>query len=116
MDFQEAARDGSVIDLLRRIEDKLHERGFLVTATGDTESDVTIAFKSIVDQGENVPALVIAITSNAPTASDDVDWESISDYVSEKYLDLRNELFEAVQRALEESCGQYVAFNGRIVY
>lgn len=116
MNFKDAARDESVIGLLRRIEDKLYERGFLVTTTGDPESDVVIAFESIMDRGEEVPALIIAITSNAPITSNDANWEGISDYVNEKYLDLQNELSDAAQKALEESCGQYVTLNGMIVY
>ena len=46
MDFNEAAADASLQDVLCCIEDKLYETGALVTATGDPESDVSVLFET----------------------------------------------------------------------
>lgn len=116
MNFIEAAENDQVADLLQSIEDKLRERGLLVTATGDNESDVTISFKSILHQGEEGPYLVISISSSAHGNADSDVWEEISDYVNEKYSDARESLPDDVQSALDDIYGQVVIVNGMTVY
>jgi len=116
MDFSSAASDPSVLDLLRGIEDKLYERGVIVTVTGDSESDVTIAFKVLTVRSEQVPALVVAVTTVEAGGLGEIDWEGLSDYVNDEYLQLRWLLRREVSNALEGSCGQYVTLNGKVVY
>jgi hypothetical protein len=116
MNFAQAASDESVIDALQSIENKLYERGVLVTVTGDAGSDVTIAFKEVLHQGESVPALVIAISVNESALLDEPDWEGLSDYVNEEFRHLRAGIRTDALAALQESCGQYVTLNGRVVY
>lgn len=116
MDFSSAACDVSVLDVLGAIEDKLYERGILVTVTGDPESDVTISFKAIGVRNEQVRALVVSVTSVEARGLDESDWEGLSDYVNDEYLRLRAQLRKEVLEALEQSCGQYVTLNGRVVY
>lgn len=116
MEFSSAIGDASVLDVLRSIEDKLYERGVLVTVTGDSESDVTISFKVIAARSEQVPALVVAVTAVETQRLDEADWEGLSDYVNDEYLRLRAQLRGEVLDALDESCGQYVTLNGKVVY
>lgn len=116
MEFSSAIGDASVLDVLRSIEDKLYERGVLVTVTGDSESDVTISFKVIAVRSEQVPALVVAVTAVETQRLDEADWEVLSDYVNDEYLRLRAQLRGEVLDALEESCSQYVTLNGKVVY
>jgi hypothetical protein len=77
---------------------------------------VTITFKVITVHGEQVPALVIAVTAAEAQRSEEADWEGLSDYVSEEFAQLRSQLRREVQNALETSCGQYVTLNGRVIY
>ena len=116
MVYSEAAGNDQVADLLQSIEDKLRERGLLVKATGDRESDVSISFKSIVHQGDEGPYLVISISSDADGDPDNEMWEEISDYVNEKYSDARDSLPDDVQSALDDIYGQVVVVNGKTVY
>ena len=116
MEFNSAASDRSVIDVLQSIENKLYESGFLVTVTGDSESDVTIDFEVVTVRSEQVPALVIAVAAAEGRGLDEADWEGLSDWVNDEYLRLRAQLRGEVLEALEKSCGQYVTLNGRVVY
>lgn len=115
MNFSEAAADASVIDALRCIEDKLYERGDLITATGDSECQVTIAFMTITFRGEEVAALVIALTGHVE-AGGSADWEALSDGVGGELLQARSSLRPDVLAALDDSCGQFVTLNGAVVY
>jgi hypothetical protein len=51
MDAKAAAANGSVRGALLRIEDKLYESGVLVTAMGDSEAEVTLAFEEVAVGG-----------------------------------------------------------------
>jgi hypothetical protein len=113
MDFKEAAANEAVVDILRCIEDKLYETGLLVTATDDSESDVTIAFEKIVVGGEEIQALVVSINANVPsTPRRFLGWEPIRHYVMEKYSALQDELLEDVREPLLDSLGPVVFLNG----
>jgi hypothetical protein len=116
MDFNSAANDISTLDVLRSIEDKLYERGLLVMITGDSEGEVTINFTTITLSEEEIPALLISVVAAESDVTDKADWEGLSDYVNDEYLGLRPLLRRDVLAALDESCGQYVTFNGRFVY
>lgn len=115
MNFSEAAADASVIDALRSIEDKLYEHGDLVTATGDSECQVTIAFMAMTFRGEEVHALVIALTAHVE-ACGTADWEGLSDCVGGELEQARSSLRPDVLVALDDSCGQFVMLNGVVVY
>lgn len=116
MNFSEASHHAAVLEVLRSIEDKIYERGVLVTVTGDSESDVTISFKVVTTRGEEVPALMIAVTAVASRNLERADWESLSDYINDEYLQVRPLLGKEVLAGLDESCGQYVTLNGQVVY
>jgi hypothetical protein len=112
MNFEVAAIDGSVVDVLRSIEDKLYETGMLISATNDPASEVTIAFQEIVVGEEEIHALVISVAANVPSTSCHLDWEAIRHYVIEKYSTLQDELPEGVREALLDSLGPVVFLNG----
>lgn len=112
MNFEKAAINESVVDVLRSIEDKLCETGMLVTTTSDPASEVTIAFKEIVVGGEEIHALVISVDANVPSTSEHLEWEAIRHYVIGKYSTLQDELPEDVREPLLDSLGPVVFLNG----
>lgn len=112
MQFNEAAISESVVNVFHRIEDKLYESGMLVTATGDPESEVTIAFKEVVVGAKEIHALVIFVDANVPSTLRHLDWKAIRHYVIEKYSTLQDELPEDVRQPLLDSLGPVVFLNG----
>ncbi|MEO5831344.1 MAG: hypothetical protein ABIQ36_12340, partial [Rhodanobacter sp.] len=116
MNFEAAAKDESVIYLLRCMEDKLLQRGFLVSATGDSDCDVTISFKTVSHQGEYKPFLMIAIDTERSLRSRDADWSGICDYVIEMWFGSRTSLPSELQELLGDVYGPMVTVNGEAAY
>lgn len=115
MDRMRAAADASVVEMLRAIEDKLYETGLLVTATGDPESDVTLAFEEVEVSGCTVFALTVQV--GAPPDSDLArpGWSALRQYVAEKFSMLQSGLPEDVRELLLDGRGPLVVLNGVLV-
>lgn len=117
VDFNRAKNSSKVKSDLEAIEDKLRERGFLVKATGDSESDVTISYDEWGENDERGPYVVIAITSSSPKKKLNVDrFEEISDYVNEKLSDVAEQWPQDVANTLADIFGQVVLLNGKKMY
>jgi ribosomal protein L40E len=107
---------GSVREDIQSIEDKLYERGILVSATGDQEADVSISFGEWGEVGQRGFYWIIAITSNVSDKSGDGKWEELFEYVNEKLSDFEDEWPESVTSLVEDSFGTVVLLNGNRVY
>lgn len=107
---------GSVREDIQSIEDKLYERGFLVSATGDQEADVSISFGEWGEGGERGFYWIIAITSDVSDEGDDEKWEELSDYVNDKLSDFADEWPGSVTSFMEDSFGTIILLNGNQVY
>lgn len=106
-----------VRDSLLDIEDKLRERGLLVRMTGDRESDVTLTYAEWGTGDARGPYLVISIDSSAPGGDpDESDAEAISDYVSDKLVEVAADWPQAAQTLQGTAFGQVVLVNGARVY
>ena len=120
VEFKQVANNDIVKNGLEDIEDKLMERGFIVSATGDSEADVSLRYEEYEDKGEIGEYLVIHITSNNAEKEDKDNFEKISNYVSEKVSDMIDGLPSDIKPNLEDSLlnifGQIVLLNGRKVY
>jgi len=112
MDFNEAAADASLQDVLCCIEDKLYETGALVTATGDPESDVSVFFETMVVDGNERPVFVIAITSAAHGVERRLSCDELKNYVLAMYAGLQDKLAVDVREVLIDSVGPVVTING----
>jgi len=112
MDFNEAAADASLQDVLCCIEDKLYETGALVTATGDPESDVSVLFETMVVDGNERPVLVIAITFAARGVERRLSCDELKNYVLAMYAGLQDKLAVDVREVLIDSVGPVVTING----
>jgi len=115
MNSKDAAVDASVQDALRCIEDKLYETGMLVTATGDSECDVTIAFDDVHIRKEKVFALVVRVATRRPARTSRPSWQAVRQYVLEKYSMLQAGLPEDVREPLLDCVGPIVFVNGAMV-
>lgn len=111
MDFREAAQHEDVVDLLQRIEDKILERGLLVSATGDSEIDITISFNSIPVGGSIAPCLIIDITTTRNVDEASASYCRLRDYVLEKYGELSDSLPQDAFDALDGSFGPILRVN-----
>lgn len=111
MDFREAAQHEDIVDLLRRIEDKIRERGLLVSTTRDSESDITISFNSIPVRGSIAPCLIIDITTTLAVDEASASYRRLRDYVLEKYGELSTSLPQGVVDALDGSFGPILRVN-----
>jgi hypothetical protein len=107
---------GSVREDIQLIEDKLYERGFLVSATGSQQAEVSISFGEWGEGDDRGLYWIIAITSDISKQVDDEKFEEISDYVSGKISDFSDEWPESVNNFIEDSFGQVVLLNGKLVY
>jgi hypothetical protein len=120
VEFKQVANNDIVKNGLEDIEDKLMERGFIVSATGDSDADVSLHYEEYEDKGEIGEYLVIHITSNNAEKEDEDKFEEISDYVSEKVSDMIDGLPSDIKPNLEDPLldifGQIVLLNGRKVY
>lgn len=113
MDFREAAKHEDVVDLLQQIEDKILERGLLVSATRDSESDITLSFDAIPVGGSIAPCLIIDITTSRDVNEAGAPYRRLRDYVLEKYGELSASLPRGVVDALDGSCGPILRVNHR---
>lgn len=116
MKFKDAAKNDDVVEALQSIEDKLYERGFLVSATGDSECNVTIQFKTLSFNDEEGQYLVIAIDSEEPSKEDFDKFREILYYVVSQFSGLSVSLPKAVLKALEDRTGELVTLNGNVVF
>lgn len=112
MNFSEAAADESALDVLQCIEDKLFETGALVSATGDPESDVGLRFERMLIGGEELPVLLIAITSEVPGVEKRLSCDELRNYVLATYADMQGGLPSGVREALLDCRGPIVTING----
>mgnify|MGYP001231794965 CR=1 FL=1 len=117
--FLKAGEKQAIKDVLEAIEDKLYERGKLVTLTGDSESEVSIVYEwtgcDDHPDDEEGPYLIIRINAENPKETEIA--EEICDYVNEKV----NELLEGLDSSedvevLKDLIGEQVILNGRLIY
>lgn len=111
--FREAAQHEDVVDLLQQIEDKILERGLLVSATRDSESDITLSFDAIPVRGLIVPCLIIDITTGRDVNEASASYRRLRDYVLEKYGELSASLPRGVADVLDGSSGPILRVNHR---
>jgi hypothetical protein len=112
MKIPEAAGKEEVSSALRSIEDKLDERGMLVSATGCGDPFVEISY----EKWKSNETLVIKITCDEGSPNEEEDsYEGISDYVNEKVAELREEWPAEIRETLEEVYDQMVLLNGKPV-
>lgn len=112
IDALRAASDEQVIDLLRAIEDKVYETGLLVSATGNPEADVTIAFRQVIISEKTIVALVVQVTTDQPFESAGSQWAPLRHFVVEKYASLQYALPEPIRERLLDCPGPLVFVNG----
>jgi len=112
MDAKAAAADESVRDALLRIEDKLYESGVLVTATGDSEAEVTLAFEEVAVGKRKVFAMVVRVVAGRTARTPRSRWQALRGYVLERYAMLQADFPEDVREALLDCPGPLVFVNG----
>ena len=112
MDAKAAAADESVRDALLRIEDKLYESGVLVTATGDSEAEVTLAFEEVAVGKRKVFAMVVRVVTGRTARTPRSRWQTLWEYVLERYAMLQADFPEDVREALLDCAGPLVFVNG----
>lgn len=112
MDAKAAAANGSVREALLRIEDKLYESGVLVTATGDSEAEVTLAFEEVAVGEGTVFAMVVRIVTGRTARTSRSGWQKLREYVLERYAMLQADFPEDVREALLDCPGPLVCVNG----
>jgi len=112
MDAKEAAAHASVQAALLRIEDSLYASGALVTATGDSEAEVTLAFEDVLVGKDNIFALVVRVASKRAARLSRSRRQMLSDDVLRSYAMLQAELPEDVLEALLDCAGPVVLLNG----
>lgn len=110
-----AATDEAVVEMLQGIEDKLYESGALVTATGDPECDVTIAFRNVDVDGATLLALTVQLTTRRPVRVARSRWEPLLQEVSRRYASLQSELPEPVREPLLDCVGPVAILNGTML-
>ncbi len=119
--FLSAAKNSDVLEVLQSIEDKILERGLLVSLTGDSESEITIKYEWIAEPGsdddeEEAGWLVVRVNANVKDDPDEDDLEGFRDYISEKLSDEISSLEEEVQEKLADYVGEMIFINGEKVY
>jgi hypothetical protein len=112
MDVTAAAADESVRDALLGIEDKLYESGALVTATGDSEAEVTLAFEEVPVGKDKVFAMVVRVIARPTSRTSRSRWQTLREYVLERYAMLQADFPEDVREALLDCAGPFVFVNG----
>lgn len=112
MDAKQAATHASVQEGLLRIEDTLYASGAVVTATGDNEAGVTLAFENVLVGKDNLFALVVRIASERAASTSRSRWQRLSDEVLRRYAMLQAELPGDVREALLDCAGPVVLLNG----
>ena len=112
MAIENIMQNEGFVGYIQQIEDKLLERGMLVSAVGDSEADVTIGYETY-DDG---PHVIIRITAENATAKDEDQFERISDFVNEKLSDGHHLLPSNLVEEAEGIWGQCIFLNGEKVY
>lgn len=112
MDAKAAAANESVRDALLRIEDKLYESGVLVTATDDSEAEVTLAFEEVALGKSKVFAMVVRVATGRTARTSRSRWQTLRGYVLERYGMLQADFPEDVREALLDCSGPLVFVNG----
>ncbi|OOG56185.1 hypothetical protein [Rhodanobacter sp. C03] len=115
MNSKEAAANASVREALRCIEDKLYETGMLVTATGDSECEVTIAFDDVDIGDAKVFALMVRVATRSRARTSRSCFQTVRQYVLERYSMLQVGLPEDVREPLLDCVGPIVFVNGAMV-
>lgn len=116
LDYIKTLQSDELTERIFEIEDKLYERGFLVSAIGDSEAEVHIAFEIYNDQGEDNPYVVIRILSEKYSYKNLDKLEEISDYVNEKIGDALEGMPAELLEASSSVAGQIILLNGRKIY
>lgn len=112
MDARAAAANGSVREALSSIEDKLYESGALVTATGDSEAEVTLAFEEVAIGKDKMFAMVVRVVARRTSRTPRSPWQTLREYVLERYAMLQADFPEDVREALLDCAGPLVFVNG----
>lgn len=113
-DFSAAALDDDVLNDLKNIEDKIRERGFIVTATGDPEADISIRYEDFGDEcGESGHFLCIRIIAEGARFEGARGFEFIVSYVNEKISFFGSRWSGDVRAALQDVRGLIVFLNGK---
>lgn len=104
----------SLSDAMAGIEDKLRERGKLVSLTGDNEADVTLVF---VLSGDDGICLRVDVTASDDATADEDVAEDISDYTTTKIYEAIEELDAELSDEIQDVLfGVEVYMNGEQVY
>jgi len=101
-----------VREALLRIEDKLYESGVLVTATDDSEAEVTLAFEEVALGRSKVFAMVVRVATGRTARTSRSRWQTLRGYVLERYVMLQADFPEDVREALLDCSGPLVFVNG----
>ena len=112
MDILKAAASEPVMDLLRAIEDKLYETGVLVSATGDAEADVTLAFRQVTSDAGTIVAMTIQVATRQPLDPVGRNWEPLRHHVLAGFASLQDRLPEDLRERLLDCPGALVFVNG----
>lgn len=112
MDVKAAVANGSVCEALLRIEDRLYESGVLVTATGDSEAEVTLAFEEVTLGKSKVFAMAVRVVTGRTARTPRSRWQTLREYVLERYAMLQADFPEEVREALLDCRGPLVFVNG----
>jgi len=114
MDAEAAAADASVRAVLLRVEEKLYESGALVTATGDSEAEVTLAFENVLVGKEQIFAMVVRVASGRAARIRRSRLQALSGDALRCYAMLQTGLPEEVRGALLDCAGPVVLLNGEM--
>lgn len=112
MAIEDIMKQKMFADYIQQVEDKVLERGMLVSATGNSEADVTISYETYNDG----PHVVIRINSEGSSVTDEDQLERISDYVNEKLAEGHHLLDPSLVEEAEGIWGQSILLNGEEVY
>lgn len=115
MDARTAATNEQVREALLRVEEKLYESGVLVTATGDSESEVTITFEDVAVGDVEVFAMAVRVMANTRARIPRSRWHVLRDYVLERYAMLQVDFPSDVREALLDCPGPLVLVNGAVM-
>jgi len=106
-----------VLETFVAIEDKICERGFLVTLTEDLEAEISIRCEVLENDEDKEPVLAIRIESEECNEIDSEGAESLADFIGEKVHDCFEDWPEdIVEEYLEMMCGYAVLINGNRAY
>jgi ribosomal protein L40E len=108
--------DAGVQDVLQSIEDKLLERGLVVSLLGGGDPEISIRFERINPYNLDRSSLFIVVNITDedanPESVDEDDAESIGDFVRDKLSDFSKDFSETTQEILEQIEGAILRING----